>query len=125
MLIAMTAIPGLAGCQSSSVKVDGGVNLLGSRRLKVGEEFTVSQPFDAQTGAEWRLSEYDSAFVAPSGQPRIEGGEGGSYTRVVPFIAKSPGETELVFLRRNREPLKYGEPLPEPERKALKIKIVQ
>ena len=114
----------LAGCSSSGVKVDGGVNLLGSRRLKVGEEFTVSQKIEGQTGPEWRLSEYDSAFVAPSGQPRLEQGSDGSYIRIVPFIAKSPGSTELVFLRRNTAPIKYGEPLPTPDSKVLRIKIV-
>lgn len=106
------------------MKVDGGVSLLGKRRVKVGEVFTISQPIDPQTGAEWRLNEYDSAFVAPSGQPHMEPGQNGSYTRIVPFIAKSPGETQLVFLRRNREPVKYGEPLPEPERKVVRLKIV-
>jgi len=125
MLLAAMTLSLLAGCQSSSVKVDGGLQLLGSRRVKVGEVFTISQPFDAKTGAEWRLTEYDSAFIAPQGSPRLEGGTGGSYTRVVPFIAKSPGDTQLVFQRRNRTPLKYGELLPPPEHKNIKIKIVE
>lgn len=114
----------LSGCSSSTVKVDGGVGLLGQRRVKVGEEFTISQPFDARTGTEWRLTQYDSAFIAPSGTPRLEGSEAAGYTRVTPFIAKAPGETSMVFLRRNREPIKYGEPLPEPKSQTIRVKIV-
>jgi hypothetical protein len=45
--------------------------------------------------------------------------------RVMRFEGRSPGETEIVMLKRNREPLTPGIP-PEPrERQGIKVRVVE
>lgn len=113
------------GCKNSGPTIEGAGGLIGPKRVRVGEQFDVSQKFDPKTGAEWRLTSYDSAIVFPRDFPRLETGNDGSMHRKIRFIANTPGSTDLVFSRRKRQVLKPGDRPPEPEIKTITVRVVQ
>lgn len=124
-VIALLAVITLMSCSSARIEVEGGTGLIGPRRVKVGEDFTVRQPFDRSTGAEWKIGVYDRTLLQPVPRFAYETAADGSMTRVYEFKAMSPGLAELEFLRRNREPITPGEPPPEREKKVIKVRIVE
>ena len=111
-------------CKSTTVVVEGGSGLIGARRVKVGENFIVWQEFDRQTGADWKIGAYDRSMLQPVPRFAYETASNGSMRRVYEFKAMVPGRVDLVFLRRNREPVTPGVPPPEPDKKVIKIRIV-
>lgn len=123
--IGLVAVCEPMACSSARIVVDGGTKLIGPRRVKVGENFTVSQPFDRETGAEWKLSTYDRLLIQPVPRFAYETASDGSMKRVYEFKAMSPGLVEMLFLRRSREPLTPGETPPEREKNVIKIRIVE
>lgn len=126
VVIALCAIQVPVGCKSAEVQIDGtSGGLIGPRRVKVGETFTVSQAFDPKTGADWKLGNYDRTRLEPvTRQPYITEPDG-SMRRIYEFKAKSPGMVELVFLQRNREPVTPGVQPPPPKTETHKVKIVE
>jgi hypothetical protein len=123
--IGLAALVAPAGCKASSITVEGGTNLIVSRRVNVGDTFTVKQPFDPNTGAEWKLSAYDTTLVQPVARQPYETHTDGSMYRVFEFLATAPGRLELTFLRRNREPVTPGTAPPPPDTKTLRVKLVE
>jgi hypothetical protein len=116
----------MAGCKSTEtdIDVDGGTKLFGPRRVKVGETFEIRQPFDRETGSQWELASFDSRIVQLTTFSPVDVSDPNAMVRVMRFEGRSPGETEIVMLRRNREPLTPGMP-PEPrERKSIKVRVV-
>jgi hypothetical protein len=115
----------LAGCKSGGVQIDGGKGLIGPRRVHVGETFDITQPFDVRTGAEWELIEFDSKIVQLTAFRPVDTSDVNSMVRIMRFVAKAPGETDLVFAKRNREPHQSALP-PEPrERKTITVRVVE
>lgn len=125
LALGLCAMSGPLACRSSRIEVDGGTNLLGPRRVKVGETFTITQPFDRQTGAEWKLNTYNRMLLEPVPRVAYETAGNGTMKRVYEFKAKAPGLAELEFLRRSREFLTPGEPPPEREQHTVKIRVVE
>lgn len=114
-----------AGCKTGGPTIEGGGGLIGPKRVHVGEQFDVSQPFDPKTGAEWKLTSYDSLVVYPKDFPRVEPGPDGKMHRKIRFVAKTPGETDLIFSRRRFRVVKPGEKQPEPETTRLTVRVVK
>lgn len=113
------------GCNTSGeIHINGGTGLIGPKRVKVGETFEVSQPFDPKTGTGWKLSRYDAKLIKPVPQPRLDANDDGSMTRVVRFMGKAPGDAELVFIKREKVIVTPGLPPPKPTEKILKVRIV-
>jgi hypothetical protein len=115
------------GCKSAEtdIDVDGGTKLFGPRRVKVGETFEIRQPFDRETGSQWELASFDSRIVQLTTFSPVDMSDPSAMVRVMRFEGRSPGETEIVMLKRNREPLTPGIP-PEPrERQGIKVRVVE
>ena len=126
LVIALTVCAPINGCKSTEadIEVDGGTKLFGPRRVKVGETFEIRQPFDRETGAQWELGSYDSKIVQLTTFSPVDMSNPNAMVRVMRFEGRAPGETEIVMLKRNREPLTPGVP-PEPrQRKTIKVRVV-
>jgi hypothetical protein len=113
------------GCNSGGPTIEGGGGLIGPKRVRVGEQFDISQPFDPKSGAEWKLTSYDSVIVYPKDFPRVETGSDGTLHRKIRFIARAPGETDMIFARRRLQVVKPGERQPEPETTRVTVRVVQ
>jgi hypothetical protein len=124
LVLALPMVITPASCKSGGVQIDGGKGLIGPRRVHVGETFEITQPFDAETGAQWELIDFDSKVVqlAPFGP--VDTSDPTSMVRIMRFIAKAPGETDLVFAKRNREPHEPGMLPPPRERTTLSVRVV-
>jgi hypothetical protein len=128
LVLALTvACAMMDGCKSTEtdIDVDGGTKLFGPRRVKVGETFEIRQPFDRQTGSQWELASFDSRIVQLTTFSPVDMRNPDTMVRVMRFEGRSPGETEIVMLKRNRQPLTPGV-LPEPrERQGIKVRVVE
>jgi hypothetical protein len=99
-LLLTLALVMLAGCASSGGPSVSGFPLLGSRVVSVGDDVVIRLPTTAAGGSKWRVTSFDSVMLRRAHRPVLERGSNGRPEWVVRFVARTPGETEIVFTRQ-------------------------
>lgn len=106
--------PALTGCGGPQVS---GFPILNSRTVRVGETVEVRLPATAER--QWRMTRYDSVYLAPLGQPELAASTSGQ-TVTWRFQARIAGETQLEM----REILARGA-TGTPKTKTIDVTIVE
>jgi hypothetical protein len=94
----------LIGCEASTSTSAGpsvsGSGMGNTRSVRVGDEVVLRMPASRQTGAaKWRIAEFDSRMLSLTQRPRLEPAGEGAAQWTTRFVARTPGETEVVFRR--------------------------
>ena len=92
----------ISGCSSSrNQPTVSGLDLFGTRVVRVGEQVDVSIPAEVEAGKppefEWRLESFDSLILEPMGAPSIQQFDSTHFSVMTRFKASLPGETTIVF----------------------------
>ncbi len=101
-LVVALALTLVFGCatSSSTEPTASGRGLGGIHRISVGDELVLRMPVSKQTGtAKWRLTSFDSMMLRVTQRPRLEGTQ-----MVLRFVARTPGETDVVVTRTATSP---------------------
>ena len=120
-LLLLSAI--LAGCASTSRSVPSvaGSTGGGTRTVSLGDELVIRIPGSAQQGAAaWRVTSFDSLRLRRSQPPRRGTDSDGRPEWTVRFVARNPGNCEIVLTRRLLGPDGEGE---IGERRRYRIRI--
>jgi predicted secreted protein len=91
----------ISGCASSSTPSVSGFGLGNDRVVSRGDEVVILLPASSETGrSKWRLTSFDSRMLTVTQTPRLEAtGSSGRPQWTVRFVARTPGETEVVLTR--------------------------
>ncbi len=119
----VSALVMCAGCSSKGPTIEGAGGIIGGKRIKVGEQFEVTQPFDKDRGAEWRLLNFDSKIIGLVQFEPVRTDHRGEMRRIMRFEGRAPGTSELVFARRETRQWTPGEPLPDAEKRMLRVRV--
>jgi hypothetical protein len=91
----------LAGCATTSGSVPSVAGSTGSstRTVSVGDELVIRIPGAAQGAATWRVSSFDSLMLQRTQTARRGTGSDGRPEWTVRFVARTPGNCEIVLTR--------------------------
>lgn len=92
-LLTVVILLGCASCSSSSGPRMTGFGLGDSRIVSVGELVELKLPLSDQGTREWRVSSYDSLYLAIAGRPQVIQTSSGGQELLVRARARTPGET--------------------------------
>lgn len=98
MTIVLVVAGGCASSRSGPVIV-GSIGV-GTHTVSVGDEVVIRIPGDPGTGAApWRVSSYDSVMLRLAQAARPATGSDGRTQWTVRFVARTPGNSDIVLTR--------------------------
>ena len=98
MALALSLVFGCAA-SSSTEPTASGRGLGGIHRISVGDELVLHFPVSKTGAAKWRLTSFDSLMLRVTQRPRLEARQW-----VLRFVARTPGETDVVVTRTATNP---------------------